>query len=168
MTTHAFGMYGMFGPAADPFNFANFCQRVKALGIDIQGSPYRDYDTATIAAAIKQLPASDEIFVFGASLGANNSPVVAALVAPRRVSIWGFQASVWGAQYPVPKNVSFAHEAYNPNFAETLGLGFYEWTKGPGFDGKMVLTANSDLHPGDYDIAVQNMFLDDMKRIMAS
>jgi len=32
MTAYGFGMYGMFGQAADPFNFNNFCQRVAEAG----------------------------------------------------------------------------------------------------------------------------------------
>ena len=73
---YGFGMYGMFGHAADPVNFERFCQRVKGIGVDIQGSPYRDFDMQTIVNAIMRLPEDAVAFVFGASLGANDSPVV--------------------------------------------------------------------------------------------
>jgi hypothetical protein len=166
-----FGMYGMFGAAADPANFANFCKRVAGIGVDIMGSPYRDYDTQKIVDAIMTCPADAKIFVFGASLGANNSPVIGmALNGHRTVAgIWGFQASLYGARAPITPNVLFAHEAYNPTYVETGGLGALEWTKAAGnATTKLVITTNNDLHPGDFDVPVQNLFLDDMTRIMAA
>jgi hypothetical protein len=165
-----FGMYGMFGQLADPANFKGFCDRVAALGVNIMDSPYRDYDTQKIVDQIMQCPADANILVFGASLGANNSPVIGmALNGHRKVDgIWGFQASLYGARVAITPNVQFAHEAYNPNVIETGGLGALQWTIAPdNKTTKLVITTNSDFHPGDYDVAVQNMFLDDMKQIMA-
>lgn len=167
---YGFGMYGMFGQVADPGDAERaFCQRVASLGVNIGNSPYRDYQCGDIAKAIASLPESDLVFVWGDSLGANNSPWVGAAVSRRIDGIWGFQASVWGAQVPVTANVHFAHEAYNPNWIETFGLGAYAWTLAQGNrTTKLVLTTNNDLHPGDYDGTVQDMFLADMKSIIGS
>ena len=123
---YGFGMYGMFGHAADPVNFERFCQRVKSIDVDIQGSPYRDFD----------MPDDAVVFVFGASLGANNSPVIVhALNHHRNVDgIFGFQASSWSgaARMPIAPNCAFAHEALNPNRSQhrprLLPLG----SSGPG------------------------------------
>lgn len=164
-----FWMYGKLGQWADPVNFKAFCDRVAAIGVNILGSPYRDYDTQKIVDEIMKCAAGAKVFVFGASLGANNSPVIGkALNGHRTVDgIWGFQASTHGAVAPITSNVMFAHEAYNPR--DPTGLGALAWTKAAGnTTTKLVITTNTDFHPGDYDIPVQNMFLDDMKRIMAA
>jgi hypothetical protein len=48
----------------------------QSIDVDIQGSPYRDFDMQTIVNAIMRLSDDAVVFVFGASLGANNSPVI--------------------------------------------------------------------------------------------
>lgn len=170
MTVYGFGMYGMFGKPFDPGDGEGvFCQRVKALGVNIGNSPYQDYQCTDIAKAIASLPANDIVFVWGDSLGANNSPWVGAAVSRKINGIWGFQASIWGAHVPITPNVQFAHEAYNPNWIETFGLGAYAWELAAGnATTKLTLTTNSDSHPGDWDAAVQDLFLADMKKIIGA
>jgi len=173
MTAYGFGIFGMWGPVTDPGE-SQFSQRVRdEVGIDIQASPYRDYDVNTIVASICALPPEAKVLIWGSSLGANNAPVVASYVysqQPSRVinGIWGFQASLYGAQVPITRNVLFAHEAYNPAPIETFGLGAYRWTKADGNAiTNVYYTTNNDLHPGDGDENVQNMFLAEMKRVVA-
>jgi hypothetical protein len=165
---HGFGMYGAWGPITDSGEVA-FTARVKDLGVNVHASPYRDYEVAQIVAEILNLPVDVIIFVWGSSLGANNGPVVAAY-CPHRIidGLWGFQASLDGAQVPITPNVKFAHEVWNPTWWRTFGLGAYEWVKAPGNAKTNLYTSKrDDLHPGE-TLAAQEMFLGEMKRIIAA
>jgi hypothetical protein len=183
MTAHGFFIQGMWGPITDP-GAVTMTQRMAAElpGINMHESPYRDYDVNTIVAEILALPADDLAIVAGTSLGANNAPVVAAYVylqnQRRKIAgIWGFQASVWGAQagqesyYPgITANVQFAHLIFS-DAPENVGLGAYKWIAAPGNTvtngGQGPLLTEKDLaHPGDYDTASQDMFLAEMKRVI--
>ena len=165
---HAFGMYGMWGPISDP-GMAAFTARVKDVGVNVHNSPYRDYDVTQIIAEIMNVPIDDLLFIFGASLGACNCPVVAAYVPHRTIDgMWGFQASLDGAQVPITPNVKFAHEVWNPTWWHTFGLGAYEWVKAPGNTKTNLYTSKrDDLHPGE-TLSAQEMFLGEMKRIIAA
>lgn len=125
----------------------------------------------SIVNAIMRLPDDAVVFVFGASLGANNSPVIVhALNRHRNVDgIFGFQASSWpgAARVPIAPNCAFAHEALNPNPVATIGLGCYRWEVVDPAETKLVFTETNDLHPGDCNVQVQDAFLADVKRIMA-
>lgn len=165
---YGFGMYGMYGPATDPGE-REFTEKVKALGVDVGASPYRDYQVNDIVAAINTLAMTAILLVWGSSLGANNCPVVAAYVPHRTIhGLWGFQASNYGAQVPIPPNVLFAHEVYNSIWAETFGLGAYRWTKAPGNTRtNLYLSDRHDFHPGETE-ASQAMFLGEMQRVIAT
>ena len=160
-------MYGMWGPVTDPGE-REFCAKVAALGVDIGRSPYEHYEVNQIAADFNAAPNAVHL-VWGSSLGANNCPVVA-VYAPRVVihGMWGFQASLDGAQVGIPHNVLFAHEVWNPNWAMTFGLGAYEWVRAPGNSRTNLYTSKRyDFHPGETE-AAQAMFLAEMKRVIAA
>jgi hypothetical protein len=167
MIAHGFGMYGMWGPITDPGE-RGFTERVAALGVNIHGSPYRDYEVNTIVDEIKfYVPKDAIILIWGSSLGANNAPLVASYAKTRTIhGIFGFQASLDGAQILVPSNVGFAHEFFNPYWLSTLGLGAYEWNRADGNHvTKIVTTPQTSFHPGETTEA-QDVFLAEMKTIM--
>jgi hypothetical protein len=170
MDWHGFGMYGMGGSATDPGE-AQFSQRVATeLGVHIHGSPYRDTEAGKIAALIQGLPEKDGVFVWGTSLGCNNVPVVCTYVGTRTLDgAFGFQASLYGAKgYPLNNNVKFAHLIYSYNPIPLPGLGAYIWPLGTMPAASYHKTGHHIPHPGDYDVGDQNMFLREMKRIMAN
>jgi hypothetical protein len=162
---HGFGMYGMWGPFTDPGE-SGFSQRVgKELGINIHDSPYRDYDYPTIAAEINALPDDATILTWGTSLGSNNQTVLATQVTRKIHGAFGFQASLGGMKVPMPKNVLFSHLIYSYN-PFNCGLGAYRWVDEEG-NYTPHQTRKDLIHPGDYDVASQNMFLAEMRRIIA-
>jgi hypothetical protein len=59
-------------------------------------------------------------------------------------------------------NIKLAQETYNPNWFETLGLGWAQYQPGPGFNpGHLLLVQRPDLHPyADLDPnALNDIFL---------
>ncbi len=166
MNAHGFGLYGMYGPVTDPGE-RSFTARVKALGVDVYDSPYRDYQVSLIADTIKRIPKKDIIFVWGSSLGANNAPIVANYVNDTYINaIFGYQASRKGSRAPVPSNVLYAHEFWNPLWVMTWGLGAYKWELAPGNHvTKLVTTPRYAFHPGETAEA-QGSFLEEMQIIM--
>ena len=185
MTAHGFEIYGLWGPVTDP-GARTMTQRMRQelTGINMHGSPYRDYDVNTIVAEIMALPADEPVLICGTSLGANNTPVTAAYVYLQNqkrmiAGIWGFQASIYGAQagqesyYPgVTANVQFAHLIFS-EAPENFGLGAYKWIAAPGNTvtngGQGPLLTEKDLaHPGDGDVPSQDMFLAEMARVIAA
>lgn len=164
---YGFGIYGMWGPASDPGE-RQFTDRVKALGVDVGESPYRDYEVGRIVDAIKSLPPDAKVILWGSSLGANNCPIVSAYIPRRQIAgMWGFQASDHGAKQPIGSNVLFAHEIYNPVWLLTFGLGHYRWTKpASNTETSLIVSKHYALHPGETPKA-QAMFLAEMKRVIA-
>jgi hypothetical protein len=160
-------MFGMWGPVTD-FGEKEFTEKVQALGVDIGNSPYRDYEVGQIVTDFNAAPPDAIRLLWGSSLGANNCPVVA-VYAPKIIinGMWGFQASEYGAQVPIPSNVLYAHEAYNPNWVATGGLGAYKWVKAAGNTvTNLYLTASYDGHPGTTE-AMQAKFLAEIGRVIA-
>jgi hypothetical protein len=169
MNWHGFGMYGMGGAATDPGE-SGFSKRIeKELGVNIHGSPYLDTEAGNIAAMIDKLPPEDGVFVWGTSLGANNTAVVCSYVKRDIDGAFGFQASLGGAQgYPINKNVKFAHLISSNNPVPLPGLGAYVWPVGTIDPASYHRTQHDIPHPGDYDVNDQNMFIAEMKRIMSA
>lgn len=167
MIWHGFGMYGMGGASTDPAE-AGFSQRVKALGVDIHGSPYNDYDAGSIAGIINKLPSDDGVFVWGTSLGSNNTPAVCSYTKHRIDGAFGFQASQYGARVPLTENVQFAHLIWSLSPIPFPGLGSYIWEVGTMNPASYHKTRKDLPHPGDYDPASQDLFLAEMKRIMGA
>jgi hypothetical protein len=159
-------MYGMGGQITDPGE-DTFSQEIAKLGVDIGKSPYQYYEAGQIAADFMAAPPNAIRLVWGSSLGANNCPVVAAY-APHVIihGMWGFQASLYGAQVPIPSNCLFAHEVFNSIWIETMGLGAYKWTRARGNSHtNLYLSDRADFHPGE-TTASEAMFLAEMKRVM--
>jgi hypothetical protein len=185
MTAHGFFLYGMWGPITDP-GARTMTQRMatELTGINMHASPYRDYDVNTIVAEIMALPITDPVVIAGTSLGANNTPVVAAYVALQNAKriiagIWGFQASIYGEHagntpsYPgITPNVLFAHLFSSDTVVPVPGIGAYQWICAPGNkvtnggSGKPIVTTTHLAHPGDYDVTSQDTVLAEMQRVI--
>lgn len=161
-----YDFFGLGGIFTDP-NQKAFALRVqKEVPASIGPSPYQWNDYDKVAASIKALPANVPVILSGASFGANILPYVAQLVYPRPIrGIWGFQASSWGVRVPIPDNVMFAHLMTNPNAIMTLGMGSYVWEQAAtNKKTNLHVTRNYDLHPGDWDKGMQDVFLAEMQR----
>jgi hypothetical protein len=170
MAAHFFGMYGMGGHGLDPGEDW-FTQRVKAEipDINIHASPYRDYLVDDIAEEISNLPPEDTVIVQGTSLGANDCPVVSSRTHHTIHGMFGFQASMWGEHQPIGPNVLFAHLFYSFNPIPLPLMGAYQWRKVAGNTvTNLYLTPKHLVHPGDYDVPSQNIFLAEMRRIIAN
>lgn len=168
---HLFGMYGMWGPITDPGE-RSFLDRAKSevAGLTVHG-PYRDFDVNKIVDEMKALPDTAVRLVEGVSLGSNNVPVVARYLLEvgdeRPVhGALGFQASNYGFHSSLPKNVLFAHLIYSEN-PLNFGLGSYIWATDADFKGGYVRSRVDDLHPGDGNAHSQDMFLNEIRRIIA-
>lgn len=162
-------MYGMYGPATDPGE-KTFTAMVKAIDpgrIDVGRSPYRDYEVQEIAADLLGASKNAIRLVIGSSLGANNGPVAAVYAHAVAIhGIFGFQASSYGAREPIPSNVLFAHEFYNPLWPMTLGLGTYKWELAKNNSRtSLVLTSEYAFHPGETPKAMA-AFINEIKRII--
>ena len=173
----AFVSYGMGGAALDPAGGeVALVAKIKALGVDVGASPYLYTDTQTIADAILATPAGSVIILGGDSLGANNAPFIATSIRTKRGIdyLFGFQPSLWGLHSTVPKSVVECLCIYNPNWLETFGLGDYPWpleagntrTK-PAGGRDSIYIPNRDSHPGDNDVAMQDIIVADIKGIIA-
>ncbi len=161
-------MYGQYGPLTDPGE-REFSAKVAGLGVEIGQSPYRDYQVNEIITDFNTAAPDAILLLWGSSLGANNVPVVAAYTPHRIIhGAWGFQASEYGAKVPIPANVLFAHEVYNPAWPGTLGLGHYQWVRAVGNHvTNLYLSARYDMHPGETERS-QEMFLAEMQRVIAN
>lgn len=142
---------------------------------NIHGSPRRDYEINQIVAEIIAVPPTPKpiILLGGVSLGCNNNPVVATYLKLAGYTgvinaMFGFQASNYGAQVPIPNNVLFAHEFTSDTIIPFPGIGAYRWVKAP--DNKVTnlyITPTTLVHPGDYDPPSQEKTLDMMSRVIA-
>jgi hypothetical protein len=159
--TLGFGLYGLGSAVTDP-GAEQFAARVRdELNVDIVGSPYRYWQVDEIVGRINCAPSDAKILLWGSSLGANNSPVIASQTSRSVAGMWGFQASQWGAKVGVTANVAFAHFVFNPFV--TLGSYKPQLAEGNGTTD-IYWTESWDDHPGDQVVAVQDMFLADMNR----
>jgi hypothetical protein len=164
---NAFIMFGMGGADFDPAGGeVVLCNKIKALGVDIGASPYQCSNTQAIANGLIAAHAKGaKLIIGGDSLGANNTPLVAASVRDQLGIdyIFGFQPSIYGVHYQITPNVIAARCIYNPNGLDTFWLGTYEWELAPGNTRtKLNITTNSDFHPGDDDVAMQNLVIADI------
>ncbi len=166
---HFFGMYGQGGQITDQGE-SYFVARLKneLPQISYHGSPYRDYQAGEIAAFIDTLGAEDIVFVQGTSLGANNVPVTCGYTKHRIDGAFGFQASLYGYHSSLTSNVKFAHLIYSYNPIPFPGLGAYLWQVGTMHAPSYHQTPHHIPHPGDYDQHDQQMFINEIKRIIAA
>lgn len=166
---HFFSLYGQGGHWTDPGE-DNFTARVKQAipEINIHNSPYVDQMAGMIAAVIDKLPPEDGVFVAGTSLGCNNTPLACGYTTHIIDGAFGFQASLYGYHSSLTSNVKFAHLIYSYNPIPFPGLGAYHWKVGTMNPESYHQTPHHIPHPGDYNLNDQNMFIREMKRIIAN
>ena len=161
-------MYGMGGSVTDP-GAHTFTEMLRSAipGIDLGRSPYRDYDVQEIAMDFDRSAPNAVRICVGSSLGANNCPVVASRTGVLIHGIFGFQASSYGADVAIPRNVLFAHLFRNPLWPMTIGLGTGMWHEAEGNSRtSLVITSEYAMHPGETPRAM-GTFLAEIKRIAA-
>lgn len=155
-------MFGLGAEFTDPAA-VTFAHRVRdEVGADIQGSPYRYYQTDEIIGRINCAPAGTLILLWGTSLGGNNVTVVAAQVNKPIAGAFVFQASQFGAKTTIAPSVQFFHAVYNPFIA--LGSYKAQLAEGNGTTVPM-WTERWVPHPGDQDQVTCDMFIDQMSRL---
>ena len=170
-------MSGMFGPVTDPGAYSFVEEIRKAIpGVDLGRSPYRDFEVQEVADDLIRAPQDAVRLLVGTSLGACNCPVAATYAKAVTIhGMFGFQASVNGADWPVLPNVLFAHEFYAPSawwngFLGTIitaGLGTLAWHVAKGNTRTtLILSSEYAMHPGETPRA-RAAFLAEMKRIVA-
>lgn len=105
--------------------------------------------------------------LIGDSLGAGASALYAGDLVGEIDFVGGFQPSAWDpiGQGPindrtivVAKNVVVAHCIWNPNFAETGGLGNAHYVIAPGAKTKLTITEHHGAHPDDWGYSQDLMF----------
>jgi hypothetical protein len=184
-----FCLLGMWGTVTDPGMYQLTTRLTGQGGINVHASPYRDYALQDIVNAIMAQP-EQFLAIFGSSLGANNAPDVAQdLIGHRTIDFMvGFQPSQYGTHVPIPVNVKHALCFFNPVWIITAGLGNYQWVLAPDNDGTIVVQdtkgkwttqrtgkggtflqviENLDLHPADFDTALQDIALNEMQALRA-
>lgn len=169
MDWHLYALLGMmpFDIPTDP-GLPNFCDRAKEnIPQLIVHGPVRDYEAGQVAAEISALPISAGVLVVGTSLGACDVPVTGSYTSHTIYGAFGFQASIYGANVPLTKNVKFAHLISSDNPIPWPGLGALRWQRG-AMTGGLVLQTHNIPHPGDYDENDQMTFINEMKRIIAT
>lgn len=170
-------MSGMWGPITDPGAYS-FVEEIRAAvrGVNLGGSPYRDFEVKEVARDLIRAPADAIRMVVGTSLGACNCPVAATYVFQENPKIlvhgmFGFQASANGADWPITPNVLFAHEFYAPGWWGTIitgGLGTLAWHKAAGNKRtNLILSTQWVPHPGE-TVKARTAFLAEIKRIAAN
>jgi len=119
------------------------------------------------AAHIKERPADEIIIIGGTSLGACNSPWMAAAAYPRKVSyMFCIQPSMWGQRHDIPANVVEARLITSP-FWMTMGYGSRTIVPQAGnTTTKIVRQTTYHPHPGDNFKDVRNPILSDVQRIL--
>jgi len=155
----------MLGPGQDTLGDqikTKFGSRVRIAG-------YWDWADYSVLDTIKSFPSSKSVIVIGDSCGASVGPFLAAAVNRPILAVIGIQASTYcptvGATDPVPSNVRYALETYNPNCAETFGLGCRVYTAGASTNLKIV--QRPDLHPALTQDSFNDV-LDELSMIFAS
>lgn len=137
--------------------------RLRAKGIDARTfahdarQPIHDFLNVTV----------DFRALIGDSLGAGASALYAGDLRDQMDFVGGFQPSAWDpiGQGPinsriivVARNVLVAHCIYDPNFADTGGLGNAHYVITPGSATRLTVTAHYGAHPDDWGYAQDLMF----------
>ena len=100
---------------------------------------------------LNHTPANIKVVIIGNSCGAVTAPFDAAQTKRTVDAVMGIQPSTDGCEgdfsgtNPIPSNVRFALDTYNPNCAETLGLGCQLYTATS--KTKLTIVQRPDLHP---------------------
>lgn len=120
---------------------------------------------------INATPASIKVIVIGNSCGAVTAPFDA-IQSKRAVDlVAGIQPSTDGCEgdysgtNPIPPNVRYALDTYNPSCPETFGLGCQLYTAGP--TTKLTIVQRPDLHPALSQDSFTDV-LDEMSVVMGA
>ncbi len=160
--THVAALLPLGGEAFDNGGMDQIAARVAGIPGITRVIIYQFTDTQSAAAAISADPPNVKEVVIGFSCGANHSPDVAALTRHRIDLVAVIQVSEWCDGSALGANVRRAQETYNPNCADTGGLGCGRLTPGPGFDpGNLIFIERPDCHTcSDHDLdAVSDIVL---------
>lgn len=146
--THVRLLRTMGGELASPGIDEIAAQEAKLPGVTLV-KVYEYTQTQQVADEISAEPASVREVIEGGSCGANASPVAAAGTRHVIAMVAVIQASEWcGGLTPLGANVLAAQETYNPDCADTLGLGCAIMTTGPGFPpSRFTVIVRPDCHP---------------------
>lgn len=177
MKLYAAMMYGQGGKGVDVLlnggqsGIDRLAKRTRLLHSEIVCDVFEHSQTQAIFDRIRALPPNVGVVIGGTSLGANNSPVVAASLTRLVDFMFGIQPSVYGAKQKVTANVKRTNVWYQPwGFAIGIGFGFgsYNWERAPGNN---VTTMNSmhtyTSHPGSNDENIQLAILDRIRKLLA-
>lgn len=120
------------------------------------------------ADVIKQRPADELLIIGGTSLGACNSPWMAAAVYRRKVDyMFCIQPSMWGERHDIPANVVQARLITSP-FWMTMGYGSRTIVPQKGnTTTKIIRQTTWHPHPGDNFADVRDPILSDVQGILA-
>jgi len=151
--THVYALLPLGGEAFDNGGMDNIAARVARIPSVTRVVIYQYTDTQSVANAISADPATVKEVVIGFSCGANHAPDVAAGTRHRIDLIAVIQVSEWCGGIPIPGNVLRAQETYNPNCADTGGLGCGRLVPGPGFNpANLTFIERPDCHTcSDHD-----------------
>ena len=145
--THVRLMRGLGGAALSPGVDQIAASAAKIHGVTLV-KVYEYTQTQQIADEINAEGLDIKEVIGGYSCGANASPVVASGVSRSIDMLTVIQASEWCGGVPIPKNVKRAQETYNPDCAQTAGLGCKELELGPGFNpANFTVIIRPDCHP---------------------
>lgn len=144
-------------------------QLPKKFGARIRVVGYWNWDDYSINDYINAIPLSKMVIIIGDSCGASIGPFDAAAVHRPVTAVIGVQASYWcptvGSTDPVPSNVAYAEETYNPNCLETGWLGCRVYTASKST--KLTLVQRYDYHP-DLQQDFFNDALDEVSLVLSS
>lgn len=172
-------VFGQYGALADPLNLPTFRNRLVAQGVETILIQHDDSQKAY------DFLHGYEHFcgLVGASLGAMSVAVMAGQLAPQTVHfVGGFQPSDWDPSghmvciksgldvitraVTVPANVKQALCFRNPILAMTGGLGHATYVLEDAAT-KIEIVERTDVHPGDFGVAQDQMVETVMKAIIA-
>lgn len=168
MTVHVFVSTGQGGKVTCPAT-VSLNGRIASLAGVVAPGPFEWFQIETIAELVKKVPDKDKIVVGGTSLGANEAPRIAAMVAPRRIAyLFGIQPSKLGERNLIPSNVSVARTWRCPWYwpFSSAGLGMYQWELKPSNSITKLYVENTlAIHPGDYVESIQQTILADIANL---
>lgn len=110
---------------------------------------YYDWTDYSVLSAAAAVPSNKSIIFIGDSCGGSIGSFLAAALQRKVLAVMGIQPSDYcptiGSTDPVPSNVAYALETYNPNCFETFFLGCRVYTAGAST--KLTIVQRPDLHP---------------------
>jgi hypothetical protein len=143
--------------------------RIRLLGVEVDVQ--RWYDAQEIYDEVRATPPDIKIIIGGTSLAANETPLNASYVYPRKVDyIFGIQPSLLGRKNPIPANVLRARCFVTPLWAPTSlwwFLGAYSWQLAVGNKiTKLKVDKTFASHPGSNDETVQSAIVADIEEVL--